>query len=165
MPLVRRSPSLPALLASALLAAGGCDFLEDPDEVQNSSNNAFIEAQVFESRSNRAPVQGVIIIVESDPDAPEPFLGPDQSFVSDETGFIRAEVFPGIDVEQEPPGGPTSPLDAAPPLFFGDACVSFIFDGNFFSFSCGVTIGAGTVLNIGQFFVSDFVGVPAEGEE
>jgi hypothetical protein len=158
-----RSRLSPAALAAAFVAAlGGCDFLEDPDEVQNSTNNAFIEAQVFESRDNRAPVEGVIMIVESDPDSERPFFGPDQSFVSDGTGFIRAEVFPGIDPELEPEGGPTTPLDAAPPLFFGDACVHFLHDGGLFTFSCGVTIGAGTVLNLGTFFLSDFAGLPVE---
>ena len=158
-----RRPPIALVAALAATLAGGCDFLEDPDEVQNSTNNAFIEAQVFESRSNRAPVQGVIMIVESDPDSERPFVGPDQSFTSDGTGFIRAEVFPGIDLEEEPEGGASNPLEGAPPLFFGDACVHFLHDGDFFTFSCGVTIGAGQVLNLGTFFASDFPSIPPGG--
>jgi hypothetical protein len=160
MPLDRRSLSLLALLP---ILAGACDFFEDPDEVQNSTNNAFLEAQVFASREDRTPVQGVIMIVESDPESDRPFVGPDQSFVSDETGFIRAEVFPGLDLEREPEEVGT-PFDVAPPLFFGDACVSFLHEGTLSSFSCGVTLGAGDVLNLGTFFVSEFGLLPGDEE-
>jgi hypothetical protein len=149
-------------LALLPLLAGGCDFLESPGEVQNSRNNAFLEAQVFASRTDRAPVQGVIMIVESDPDSERPFNGPDQSFVSDEDGFIRAAVFPGVDLEESQGEVPTDPFDVPPLLFFGDACVSFLHDGNFFSFSCGVTLGAGEVLNLGMFFAEDFALLPED---
>ncbi len=159
MPFAR---SLPALLLAPLLIAG-CDFLEDPDEVQNTSNEAFLEAQVFASRDDRTPIEGVIMFVEPDPDSERPYQGPDQTFSSDENGFIRAAVFPGIDSEQEPAGGPSTPLDAAPPLFFGDACVLFFHDGDFFRFSCGIGLGAGRVINIGTFFLSDFGVLPTDG--
>jgi hypothetical protein len=165
MPLPRRPRSLPAALALVAALAGACDFLENPDEVQNSSNNAFVEAQVFVARDNRTPVPGVLMIVESDPDSEQPFVGPDQSFVTDAGGFVRAEVFPGRDLEQQPEAGPATPFDVAPPLFFGDACVSFVHEGSFFSFSCGVTIGAGRVLNLGLVFLSDFGALPAEDAE
>jgi hypothetical protein len=148
-------PLSAVLIAGLVLSPAGCDFLEDPDEVQNSTNNAFIEAQFFQSRSNRTPVPGVIMYVESDPDSERPFNGPDQTFVSDETGFVRAAVFPGPDTEDQTI--PTTPLDAPPFLFFGDACVHFIFDGTLSTFSCGVTMGAGKVINLGNFFVSEFV--------
>lgn len=144
-----------ALVAIVAAIAGACDFLEDPDEVQNSSNNAFLEAQIFASREDRTPVEGVIMIVESDAEAERPFQGPDQSFISNENGFIRAEVFPGLDLEEQPEIVST-PFDVAPPLFFGDACVHFIHEGSFSTFSCGVTLGAGDVLNLGTFFVSEF---------
>jgi hypothetical protein len=152
---------LPALALAALLA-GACDFLESPGEVQNSRNNAFVEAQVFVSRADRTPVQGVIMIVESDPDSERPFQGPDQSFVSDDSGFIRAEVFPGRDLEEQQGEVPTDPFDVPPLLFFGDACVHGLLDGDFFSFSCGVTLGAGEVLNLGIFFAEDFGALPPE---
>ena len=153
-------------MASLGLAAGACDFLENPDEVQNSTNHAFVEAQIFESRADRIPVQGVIMIVESDPDSERPFFGPDQSFVSDESGFIRAEVFPGLDLEQQQgTEGPETPFDVPPLLFFGDACVHFLHEGVLFTFSCGVTLGAGTVLNLGTFFVSDFSLLPGDTTE
>lgn len=162
MPLVR--PLSARTLAVALLAplAGACDFLESPDEVQNSTNNAFVEAQVFASRDDRTPVEGVIMIVESDPDSERPFAGPDQSFMSNENGFIRAEVFPGLDLEGAD-ADPATPFDVAPPLFFGDACVQFLFEGTFTTFSCGVTLGAGRVLNLGNFFLSEFGNLPGDG--
>ncbi len=160
-----RAVGLAGLAVGLLLVAGGCDFLENPDEVQNTTNNAFVEAQVFVSRTDRTPVQGVIMIVESDPDSERPFQGPDQSFASDGNGFIRAAVFPGVDSEEEPEGGPSSPLDVTPLLFFGDACVHFIHEGQFSSFSCGVTLGAGTVLNLGVFFVDEFFPAPGLGGE
>lgn len=164
MPVYRRSSPACAVLAALLVPLlGACDFLENPDEVQNSTNNAFVEAQVFSSPDDRTPVEGVIMIVESDPDSDRPFQGPDQSFQSDENGFIRAEVFPGLDLELQPEGGPATPLDVAPPLFFGDACVHFLFEGNFSTFSCGVTIGAGKVLNLGIFFASEITSPPDLG--
>jgi hypothetical protein len=159
--------ALAALALGGLLAfAGSCDFLESPDEVQNSTNNAFVEAQVFESRDSRVPIEGVIMIIESDPESERPFQGPDQSFVSNREGLIRAAVFPGQDPEaEEPPGGPATPFDVAPPLFFGDACVHFIHEGTFSTFSCGVTLGAGKVLNLGVFFVDEFLVDPGLGGE
>jgi hypothetical protein len=156
----------PRLLCAALLVLvpAACDFLEDPDEVQNSSNLAFIEAQIFASPDNRAPVEGVIMVVESDPDSERPFNGPDQSFTSDDTGFIRAGVFPGLDLEQQQTGPPATPFDAPPPLFFGDACVHFIHEGVFTTFSCGVTLGAGKVLNLGTVFLTQFGQLPGDEE-
>ena len=178
MPQFRRRPAPPharagnralraafGLALGLLLPAAGCDFLENPDDVQNSTNNAFVEAQVFASRTDRTPIQGVIMIVESDPDSERPFQGPDQSFASDQNGLIRAAVFPGVDAEQEPEGGPSSPLDVTPLLFFGDACVHFIHEGQFSTFSCGVTLGAGKVLNLGVFFVDEFFPAPGLGGE
>jgi hypothetical protein len=159
------------LLAAVALAAFGafansCDFLENPDEVQNSTNNAFIEAQVFQSRDSRVPVQGVIMYVESDPDSDSPFQGPDQTFVSDGNGFIRAAVFPGLDPDaEEPPGGPTTPFEVRPLLSVGDACVHFLFDGNFSTFSCGVSLGPGKVINLGIFFADEFTSPPGVGGE
>jgi len=159
--------ALAALALGGLLAfAGSCDFLESPDEVQNSTNNAFVEAQVFASRDSRVPVEGVIMIVESDPDSERPFQGPDQSFASNREGLIRAAVFPGLDPEaEEPEGGPATPFDVAPLLFFGDACVHFIHEGTFSTFSCGVTLGSGKVLNLGVFFVDEFATDPGLGGE
>lgn len=157
--------TLPTRLVPAMIVAlaASCDFLEDPDEVQNSSNKAFLEAQFFASRDDRTPVEGVIMFVESDPDSDRPFAGPDQTFTSNENGFIRAAVFPGLDLEQQGEA-PATPFDVAPPLFFGDSCVSFIFEGSFFSFSCGVTLGAGEVLNLGLFFVDELAPLPEEEE-
>jgi hypothetical protein len=154
------------LLCAALLVVvpAACDFLEDPDEVQNSSNLAFIEAQIFASPDNRVPVEGVIMIIESDPDSERPFNGPDQNFPSDENGFIRAAVFPGLDLEQQQATGPTTPFDVPPPLFFGDACVHFLHEGLFSTFSCGVTLGAGKVLNLGTFFLSQLGQLPGDEE-
>ena len=111
MPLSHRPSSAPATararsrhrIAAGLigLASGlwlpliaGCDVFENPDDIQNSTNNAFVEAQLFSSRNDRTPVEGVIMIVESDPDSDRPFQGPDQSFVSDRNGVVRAAVFP-----------------------------------------------------------------------
>jgi hypothetical protein len=156
-----------AALASGLglPLLAGCDALENPDEVQNSTNNAFVEAQLFTSRDDRTPVEGVIMIVESDPDSDRPFQGPDQSFVSDRNGVVRAAVFPGVDPDAEPEGGPTTPFDVTPPLFFGDACVHFLHEGDFSTFSCGVTLGAGKVLQLGVFFVDEFFPAPGLGGE
>jgi hypothetical protein len=178
MPPIRRTPA--AVLAhrglarlAAVLAvsgfgalAGSCDFLENPDEVQNTSNNAFVEAQIFRSRDNRVPVEGVIMYVESDPDSESPFEGPDQTFVSDRNGFVRAAVFPGLDPEaEEPEGGPTTPFEVRPPLAVGDACVHFLFDGHFSTFSCGVSLGPGKVINLGIFFADEFTSPPDVGGE
>jgi hypothetical protein len=168
-----RARSRPRRLAElALLGSGlwlpliaGCDVFDNPDDIQNSTNNAFVEAQLFASRDDRTPVEGVIMIVESDPDSDRPFQGPDQSFVSDENGFVRAAVFPGVDPDEEPENGPTTPFDVTPPLFFGDACVHFLHNGELSTFSCGVTLGAGKVLQLGVFFVDEFFTAPALGSE
>jgi len=150
-------------------ALASCDFLENPDEVQNSTNFAFVEAQIFESRDNRVPVPGVIMIVESDPDSERPFIGPDHQFVTDQSGFVRGAIFPGIQggdqpIERGSEGElPQTPFEVPPPLFFGDARVLFLFEARIFDIGGGVTLGAGRVINLGTFFLEDFTAFALEG--
>src|SRR5688500_20218892 len=80
--------------ALAVLISAACDW-DDPDEIQNSSNFAVVRAQFFASRSNRVPVPGVRLMIESDPDSERPYLGPDVAAISGAGGVATAQVFTG----------------------------------------------------------------------
>lgn len=161
-----------SLLVALTGVLAGCD-LNDLDEVQNSSNQAIVRAQFFESRSNRVPVPGVRLIVESDPDSERPYLGPDVISVSGEDGVAEARVFPGfreIDDQQnnnnndnggQQPMGPENPLDLPAPLIFADVAVTLVHRGQIVSFiGGGLTIGSGRMFDLGPIFL-DELGIEA----
>ena len=153
----------------AALTLGSCDW-NDPDEVQNSSNFAVVRAQFFASPGSRTPVPGVRLIVESDPDADRPYVGPDIVAVSGENGVATARVFPGFFQQQQGGGGgggqqqqgPRNPLELPPPMFFGDAAVTVIYNGTVATLiGGGLTIGSGRLYDLGTVFLSD-LGITAD---
>lgn len=151
--------------ALAVVAAASCDW-NDPDEIQNSSNFAVVRAQFFASRDSRAPVSGVRMIIESDSDSERPYNGPDVIGVSGQDGVATAKVFPGLTEQQEggtgggtgggTTQGPLNPLELPPPLFFGDAAVTLIYNGQIASLIVGgLTIGSGRMYDLGTVFLED----------
>ena len=159
---------LPTIVAFAIVSAA-CD-LNDLDEVQNSSNQAVIRAQFFESRENRIPVAGVRMIVESDPESERPYRGPDVIGISGDDGVAVTRVFPGLEDPDEnqsnggsgggtgqQPFGPEDPLDLPPPLFFADVAVTIVHQGRIFAFiDGGLTIGSGRLFDLGPIFLDEF---------
>ena len=149
-----------AVAALAVLISAACDW-NDPDEIQNSSNFAVVRAQFFASRSNRVPVPGVRLIVESDPDSERPYNGPDVVSISGEDGVATAQVFTGY-VEQVQQGGqqvtgPPNPLELPQLLYFGDAAVTLIYQGAILGLvGGGLTIGNGRLYDLGTVFLDDF---------
>lgn len=153
-------------LGVLVIVVPSCD-LNDLDEIQNSSNQAVVRAQFFASRTNQVPVAGVRMVVESDPDSERPYRGPDVIGVSGENGVATALVFPGFEDEDEQnnnnggggdqqPMGPENPLDLPPPLFFGDAAVTLIYQGGIVSFiSGGLTLGSGRLFDLGPIFLDE----------
>jgi hypothetical protein len=152
--------------ALAILAWAACDW-NDPDEIQNSSNFAVVRAQFFASRGSRVPVSGVRMIVESDAESERPYNGPDVVGVSGEDGVAVAKVFPGLN-EQPSAGagqqqtGPRNPLELPAPMFFGDAAVVLIYQGQIRSLIAGgLTIGSGRQYDLGTVFI-DELGLTAD---
>jgi hypothetical protein len=153
--------------ALAVAAVVSCDW-NDPDEVQNSSNYAVVRAQFFASRETRVPVPGVRMVVESDSDSERPYNGPDVVGVSGEDGVATAKVFPGLTEQQQGGGGgggggaggttqgPLNPLELPAPLYFGDAAVTLIYNGQIVSLIVGgLTIGSGRMYDLGTVFLED----------
>jgi hypothetical protein len=153
----------------ALMTYAACDW-NDLDEVQNSSNFAVVRAQFFASRTSRVPVPGVRLIVEADADAERPYNGPDVVGISGEDGVAVAKVFPGF--TQQTPGsgggsgggtgttttGPRNPLELPPPLFFGDAAVTLIYNGQIAALIAGgLTIGSGRLYDLGTVFLDELL--------
>ena len=151
--------------ALAVLISAACDW-NDPDEIQNSSNFAVVRAQFFASRSNRVPVPGVRLIVESDPESDRPYRGPDVVAISGEDGIATAQVFTGLTELQQQGGGggggqqplgPPNPLELPAPPFFGDAAVTLIYQGAILGLiGGGLTIGNGRLYDLGTVFLADF---------
>jgi hypothetical protein len=149
----------------AALTLGSCDW-NDPDEIQNSSNFAVVRAQFFAERSSRTPVPGVRLIVESDPDSDRPYNGPDVVAISGDNGVATVRVFPGLTQQQQQgggggqqqPTGPRNPLELPAPLFFGDAAVVVIYNGQIRSLIAGgLTIGSGRLYDLGTVFLDDLL--------
>lgn len=176
---MRNAPTATRLAGAALLGliawgATACD-LNDPDEIQNSSNYAIVKAQFFASRISQTPVPGVRMIVESDPDAERPYLGPDVVAVSGEDGVAVARVFPGFQEQQQQGGGgggdggagqtPTAPnpLELPPALIFADTAVTLVYGGQVVSFiTGGLTIGSGRLYDLGPVFLVDDFGLTVD---
>jgi hypothetical protein len=86
----RRARWLLLVLATAIPTA--CD------EVQNSANEAVVMVQFFASRTNRVPVAGVRMLVESPANQENdqqgrPYNGPDVLAISGSDGIAIARVF------------------------------------------------------------------------
>lgn len=154
-----------------LMLAVGLATTCEPDEVQNSANEAVVMAQFFASRSNRVPVAGVRMIVESPGDQQDqtqgrPYNGPDILAISGEDGIAIARVFPGFDDsgqngeggedEGSEGQGPENPLDLPPPLIFADVAITFIHQGRIVPFiASGFTIGSGKLYDLGPIFLDE----------
>ncbi len=154
-------------LALALALPTGCD------EVQNSANEAVVMVQFFASRTNRVPVAGVRMVVESPGDGQDetggrPYNGPDVLAISGDDGIAIARVFPGLDdTGQDGDGGgddgqgsqnqgPENPLDLPPPLIFADVAITFIHQGQIVPFiTSGFTIGSGRLYDLGPIFLDE----------
>ncbi|HUP19389.1 MAG TPA: hypothetical protein VM778_05475 [Gemmatimonadota bacterium] len=154
-------------LGMTVLAGMGCD-LNDPDELQNSSNYAIVRAQFFASRGSQTPVSGVRMIIESDRDSDIPYRGPDVVAISGEDGVAEARVFPGLSEQQGGDGGtdgqsgtPTDPLELPPPLIFADTAVTLIYNGRIASLiGGGLTIGSGRMYDLGAVYIDEiFLGI------
>lgn len=166
---MRHAPVTTRLAGAALLGllawgAAACD-LNDPDELQNSSNYAIVKAQFFTSRTSQTPVSGVRMIVEADPDSEIPYRGPDVVSISSEDGVALAKVFPGFQEPQQQGGGdggsgtPTAPnpLELPPAQIFADVAVTLVIDGQLRTFiGQGLTIGSGRMYDLGAIYLSDF---------
>ncbi|MGH7563350.1 MAG: hypothetical protein ACREK5_02875 [Gemmatimonadota bacterium] len=144
----------------------------EPDEVQNSANEAVVMAQFFVSRTNRVPVAGVRMVVESPGDRQgqtqgRPYNGPDVLAISGDDGIAIARVFPGFDDSGEngeggggdegsQGQGPENPLDLPPPLIFADVAITFIHQGQIVPFiDSGFTIGSGRLYDLGPIFLDE----------
>lgn len=151
-------------LTLAVLTWAACDW-NDPDELQNSSNYAVVRAQFFASSASRVPVPGVRLIVESDSDSERPYRGPDVVGVSGEDGVAVAQVFPGIQEQQQQQGGgtgqqtgPRNPLELPAPVFFGDAAVTLIYNGQIaVLIGGGLTIGSGRLYDLGTVYLDQLL--------
>jgi hypothetical protein len=157
--------TIAAVCAILLLGLGACD-LNDPDEVQNSSNFALVRVQFFASRTSRTPVTGVRLVVE----APQQQQGgggqqqqrrdegPDVIATSREDGIAEAIVFPGYQTQQQGGGttDPTSPLLLPPPLIFADVRVVFLYQGDVVSYLEGLTVGSGRLFDLGAVYLDEF---------
>jgi len=155
----------------AVVGAASCDF-NDPDEIQNEANLAVIRMQVFESRTNRVPVPGVRVVVESPEESERPYVGPDVIGISGEDGMVEIRVFPGFVEQDEGSGGsggggtsggddqttqgPQNPLELPRPLIFADVAVTFIVEGRVIPFLTGLTVGSGRLHDLGPIHLSDF---------
>jgi hypothetical protein len=104
------------------------------------------------------------LVVESDPDSDRPYIGPDVVAISGEDGLATAEVFTGYIEpptqqagQQQGPTGPANPLELPRLVYFGDAAVTLIYNGQIIGLvSGGLTIGNGRLYDLGAVFLDEF---------
>ncbi|NUO18406.1 hypothetical protein HUU59_03050 [bacterium] len=122
-----RSIIITGVILFAGLFAVSCD--KDIDE-DNSS--AKISGYVYLSHADPTGVRGVRVIVEADPEAENPYLGPDRWFETDENGYFEAYIFLGSDPE------------SGEFLYVGDAFVQYFYDDRSYGGSGGITLSPGS---------------------
>ena len=120
--------SLYLLLAGLLLASiTGCD-----EGIDDWNSSAKISGYVFTDPSHSQGLQGVQVILESDPSADNPYEGPDRWTSTNAQGFFEGAVFLGRNAES---GGYN---------YIADMSVAYFYENKSFRWSGGITVGPGS---------------------
>ncbi|MCB9366694.1 MAG: hypothetical protein H6506_00140 [Calditrichaeota bacterium] len=87
-----------AVWVSLLAVIAGLSLSCDED-INGGTSSAKVVGYVYHSHANPSGVAGVKVIIESDVESDNPYLGPDRWFETDENGYFEGYVFLGIDEE------------------------------------------------------------------
>lgn len=123
-----------ALLTSLVVS---CD-----ESIDDSTSSAKIVGDVFQSRQDPSGVSGVQIIVESDMESDNPYLGPDRWFTTDANGHFEASMFLGTDPE-------TGERD-----YVADFSMQYFYYGAKIDSVAGITLSPGSVFTMPPVYLS-----------
>ena len=88
--------------------------------INEDNSSAKVTGYVYRSHGDPSGVPGVRVIIESDVESENPYLGPDRWFETDANGYFEAYVFLGTDEET---GGYDYVADCLIQYFYQDASV------------------------------------------
>jgi hypothetical protein len=116
------------LVAAAifLIVAMGCD-----EGINDWSSSAKVSGYVYADAAHTVPLAGVQVIVEGDPEADRPYVGPDRWFVTDQSGYFEGFIFVGYS------------NDDSSYVYLGDTDVAYFFSNWSFRWGGGITLAPG----------------------
>jgi hypothetical protein len=117
------------LLVAMLLLLSACD-----EGVDDWNSSARVAGWVYTDASHTRGVEGVQVIIESDPESEVPYEGPDRWTVSDASGHFEGAVFLG-----------NSDGDYN---YVADLSVGYFWHGKSFSWIGGITVSPGSVFTL-----------------
>jgi hypothetical protein len=116
-------------LVAILLLAAACD-----EGIDDWNSSAKITGYVFQDLAHSRGVEGVQVILESDPQAEHPYEGPDRWTRTDANGHFEGAVFLGNQDGQY--------------NYVADLSVAYFWNGKAFRWTGGVTVGPGSVFTL-----------------
>lgn len=122
---MKKSTRYILLLLPLLLVVSGCD-----EGIDDWNGSATISGYVYTDPSHTRGVEGVQVIFESDPDAQNPYEGPDRWVVSDASGHFKGNVFLGNQSDEY--------------NYVADMSVGYFWKNKSFSWQGGVTVSPGS---------------------
>jgi hypothetical protein len=125
----RRLAQIAGLMGMILLFAVACD-----EGINDWNSSAKITGSVFTDASHTQGVPGVQVILEGDPTAQTPYLGPDRWTVTDPSGHFEGAVFLGNDGTNY--------------IYLGDMAVGYFWKDKFFKWTGGVSVSPGSVFTL-----------------
>lgn len=134
---MRKITGLSVLMLAAALSMS-CE-----EDINNDNSSALISGYVYASPQDQTGVAGVQIIVESDGNSENPYLGPDRWTETDENGRYEAWVFLGEDEE-------TGAYD-----YVADCIVQYFHQGARIDSVFGVTLAPGSVFTMPPRYVAN----------
>ncbi|RPH95068.1 hypothetical protein EHM69_05600 [candidate division KSB1 bacterium] len=133
------------LMTALLLFAAACD-----DGVDDWNSSAKIVGYVYTDMSQQRGVEGVQVILESDPDADNPYEGPDRWTTTDRNGHFEGAVFLGNKESEY--------------VYIADLTVGYFWHGKSFSWSGGISVSPGSVFTLPPVDTSMFASYAGGGQ-
>ena len=133
------------LLTAMLLLLAACD-----EGVDDWSSSARVAGWVFTDGSHSRGIEGVQVIIESDPESENPYEGPDRWTVTDASGRFEGAVFLGHSNGEY--------------NYIADLSVGYFWHGKSFSWTGGITVAPGAVFTLPPVDTTMFVPISNGGE-
>lgn len=118
-----------ALLITLALITAACD-----DGIDDWNSSARVSGWVFTDPSHSRGVEGVQVIIESDPESDTPYEGPDRWTVTDGSGHFVGAVYLG--------------RTETGYNWVGDLSVAYYWNNKIFAWTGGITVAPGSVFTL-----------------
>lgn len=133
-----------ATMGILLLFVTGCE-----QGIDDWNSSAKITGEIYTDATHTHGVPGVRVIIEADPNASNPYKGPDRWTETDSRGHFDGAVFLGNQDGQY--------------NYLADLSVAYFYNGKAFSWSGGISVGPGSVFTLPPVDTTMFVPVSGSG--